>query len=134
MSLFGPFMGLLALIIIGLGFFWVICAERALGWQWWYVFAGAGLTLVVLSIFRNPRFFRPPRHHGGFPRLGLDRAQGTGGESRARVVYRQSEAEAAAPAVEALLEISPAETLKSGMGGAGRNGVPKLLGTPSGFD
>ncbi len=57
MSLFGPFMGLLALIIIGLGFFWVIRAERALGWQWWYVFAGAGLTLVVLSIFAESPLF-----------------------------------------------------------------------------
>jgi hypothetical protein len=50
MSLFGPFMGLLALIIIGLGFLWVIHAERALGWQWWYVFMGAGLVLVLSSI------------------------------------------------------------------------------------
>jgi hypothetical protein len=53
MSLYGPGMGLLALAVIGLGFLWVIRAERFLGWRWWYVFAGAGLVLVVLSIFAN---------------------------------------------------------------------------------
>jgi len=57
MSLFGPFMGLLALIIIGLGFLWVIHAERALGWQWWYVFMGAGLVLVLSSILLSLSFF-----------------------------------------------------------------------------
>jgi hypothetical protein len=57
MSLFGPFMGLLALIIIGLGFLWVIHAERVLGWQWWYVFMGAGLVLVLSSILSSSSFF-----------------------------------------------------------------------------
>jgi hypothetical protein len=51
MSLFGPLAGLLSLLAIGLGFFWVIRAEYALGWRWWYVFMGAGIALVLLSIF-----------------------------------------------------------------------------------
>jgi hypothetical protein len=53
MSLVGPLAGLISLLVIGLGFLWVIRAERALGWQWWYVFAGAGFALVVLSIFEG---------------------------------------------------------------------------------
>ena len=51
MSLFGPLVGLLSLFVIGLGFFWVIRAERSIGWRWWYVFMAAGLVLVLLSIF-----------------------------------------------------------------------------------
>lgn len=51
MSLVGPLAGLVSLFAIGLGFFWVIRTERALGWQWWYVFMGAGIVLVLLSIF-----------------------------------------------------------------------------------
>ncbi|MGA2545417.1 MAG: DUF4491 family protein [Rectinemataceae bacterium] len=51
MSLFGPLVGILSLFVIGLGFFWVIRAERSLGWRWWYVFMAAGLVLVLLSIF-----------------------------------------------------------------------------------
>jgi hypothetical protein len=50
MSPVGPLAGLLALILIGLGFLWVIRAEYALGWNWWYVFMGAGLILVLVSI------------------------------------------------------------------------------------
>ncbi|MGO8695749.1 MAG: DUF4491 family protein [Rectinemataceae bacterium] len=51
MSLFGLLAGLIALFAIGLGFFWVIRAEFGLGRRWWYVFMGAGLVLVLLSIF-----------------------------------------------------------------------------------
>jgi hypothetical protein len=53
MNLFGPLAGLLALLVIGLGFLWVIRVEYALGWRWWYVFMGAGLVLVFLSIFAD---------------------------------------------------------------------------------
>ncbi len=53
MSLFGPLMGLAALALIGVGFFWVIRVEYGLGWRWWYLFMAAGLALVFLSIFAN---------------------------------------------------------------------------------
>jgi len=50
-SLFGPLAGLVALLLIGQGFFWVVRAEYSLGWHWWYLFVGSGLVLVLLSIF-----------------------------------------------------------------------------------
>lgn len=47
----GPLLGLAALAIIGLGFVWVIRAERRLGWAWWPWFMAAGIVVIVISIF-----------------------------------------------------------------------------------
>jgi hypothetical protein len=55
-SFFGLVVGAMALVVIGLGFFWVVRAEYALGWRWWYVFMGAGLVFVVLSVFAPSPF------------------------------------------------------------------------------
>ncbi len=53
MSLFGPLIGIATLLIIGLGFIWVIRGERYLGLLWWPYFLGAGLLLVVGSLFMS---------------------------------------------------------------------------------
>lgn len=49
---FGLWMGLAALLIIGLGFIWVIRGERYFGYLWWpYVLAfGAACVLAALFI------------------------------------------------------------------------------------
>jgi hypothetical protein len=39
------------LLIIGMGFIWVIRAERYLGYLWWPYFMAAGLLLVAVSLF-----------------------------------------------------------------------------------
>jgi hypothetical protein len=51
MNAFGFFLGLITLTVIGLGFVWVIRGERYLGYLWWPYFMGAGLLLVILSLF-----------------------------------------------------------------------------------
>ncbi len=50
MILAGPLLGLASLAVIGLGFFWVVKAEYALGLAWWLWFALAGLLLVGSSL------------------------------------------------------------------------------------
>ncbi len=47
----GPLFGLAALAVIGLGFFWVIRAEYALGWTWWPYFMAVGALAVGASLF-----------------------------------------------------------------------------------
>jgi len=47
----GVFLGAAALALIGLGFFWVIGAERRLGWTWWPWFMAAGIVVITLSLF-----------------------------------------------------------------------------------
>lgn len=51
MSAFALLVGLSALAFVGLGFFWVVRVEYSLGWQWWYLFACAGLLVVLCSLF-----------------------------------------------------------------------------------
>lgn len=51
MNWFGPACGLLTLLVIGVGFVWVIRAERYLGYLWWPYFMGAGIILAVASLF-----------------------------------------------------------------------------------
>lgn len=51
MNLFGFLVGLVTLLIIGLGFVWVIRGERYLGHLWWPYFMGAGILLIVGSVF-----------------------------------------------------------------------------------
>lgn len=51
MNLFGFFVGLLTLVVIGMGFAWVIRGELYLGYLWWPYFMGTGLILIVTSFF-----------------------------------------------------------------------------------
>ena len=47
----GILLGILTLLIIGLGFVWVIRGERYFGLLWWPYIMGMGVVLVVLSLF-----------------------------------------------------------------------------------
>jgi len=51
MSPAGPLLGLASLAVIGLGFFWVVKVEYALGLAWWPWFMLAGLLLIASSLF-----------------------------------------------------------------------------------
>lgn len=51
MNPFGFFIGLVTLLVIGLGFVWVIRGERYLGYLWWPYFLGGGVLLIIISIF-----------------------------------------------------------------------------------
>lgn len=51
MNFFGLFIGIATLIIIGLGFVWVIRGEYYLGYLWWPYFMGLGLIFIFASLF-----------------------------------------------------------------------------------
>jgi hypothetical protein len=51
MNLFGLALGMAALLLIGLGFVWVVRVERSLGYLWWPYFLAAGILLLVASLF-----------------------------------------------------------------------------------
>ena len=51
MNLFGLIIGIATLLIIGLGFVWVIRGEYYLGYLWWPYFMGLGLLFVLASLF-----------------------------------------------------------------------------------
>ena len=51
MNFFGLLTGIATLFIIGLGFPLVIQGERRLGYLWWPYMLGAGIVLIVLSLF-----------------------------------------------------------------------------------
>ncbi len=51
MNWFGLLLGIATLFIIGLGFIWVIRGERYFGYLWWVYVMGAGILLVILSLF-----------------------------------------------------------------------------------
>lgn len=51
MNLTGLFAGLATLVLIGLGFAWVIRVERHLGWEWWPYVMAAGVLLLAGSLF-----------------------------------------------------------------------------------
>jgi hypothetical protein len=53
MNFFGFTLGILALLIIGLGFVWVIRGERYFGYLWWPYVMGLGIVLIVTSLFIN---------------------------------------------------------------------------------
>ncbi len=53
MNGFGPILGLASLLIIGLGFAWVIRGERYLGYLWWPYIIGLGVLLVASSLFTS---------------------------------------------------------------------------------
>jgi hypothetical protein len=50
MNFFGTGLGLATLLIIGLGFVWVIRGEYYLGYLWWPYIMGLGLVLIGLSL------------------------------------------------------------------------------------
>ncbi len=51
MNVFGMIMGLATLVVIGLGFVWVIQVERNLGYLWWPYFMAAGIFTIIGSLF-----------------------------------------------------------------------------------
>lgn len=50
MNFFGPLVGLASLILIGMGFVWVIRGEYYLGYLWWPYIIGAGILIVAGSV------------------------------------------------------------------------------------
>jgi hypothetical protein len=57
MNFFGLALGIAALLIIGLGFVWVIRGEYYLGYLWWPYVMGAGCILIILSPFFASAWF-----------------------------------------------------------------------------
>jgi hypothetical protein len=51
MNFFGLSLGFLTLLIIGLGFVWVIRGERYFGYLWWPYVMGSGILLMIGSLF-----------------------------------------------------------------------------------
>lgn len=51
MNFTGLTLGIATLLIIGLGFIWVIRGEYYLGYLWWPYFMGLGIILVIGSLF-----------------------------------------------------------------------------------
>jgi hypothetical protein len=51
MNFFGLSLGILTLLIIGLGFVWVIRGERYFGYLWWPYAMAFGILLIVGSLF-----------------------------------------------------------------------------------
>ena len=50
MNLIGLSFGITTLLIIGLGFIWVIRGERDFGYLWWPYVMGSGVLLVIASL------------------------------------------------------------------------------------
>ena len=53
MHFFGITLGIVTLLIIGLGFVWVIRGERYFGYLWWPYVMGLGVLLIVGSLFTS---------------------------------------------------------------------------------
>ena len=51
MNWFGLTVGVATLLIIGLGFVWVIRGERYFGYLWWPYIMAAGTLFVIVSLF-----------------------------------------------------------------------------------
>ena len=51
MNFFGFTLGIATLLIIGLGFIWVIRGERYFGYLWWPHVMGLGILLILISVF-----------------------------------------------------------------------------------
>lgn len=51
MNPLGLFIGLAALLIIGMGFVWVIRGERYFGFLWWPYVMGLGFLLIIGSLW-----------------------------------------------------------------------------------
>jgi hypothetical protein len=55
MNWFGISVGIATLLIIGLGFVWVIRGERYFGFLWWpYVIGAGGLCVIGSAFVTNP--------------------------------------------------------------------------------
>ena len=50
MNVTGLTLGIATLLVIGLGFVWVIRGERYFGFLWWPYVMGSGVLLVVVSL------------------------------------------------------------------------------------
>lgn len=50
MNTFGLLLGIATLLIIGMGFIWVIRGERYLGLLWWPYFMGLGILSITASL------------------------------------------------------------------------------------
>lgn len=53
MNFFGITLGIVTLLIIGLGFVWVIRGERYFGYLWWPYVMGLGVLLIAGSLFTS---------------------------------------------------------------------------------
>lgn len=51
MNFFGLILGFATLLIIGMGFVWVIRSEYYLGYLWWPYIMGLGILIVIGSLF-----------------------------------------------------------------------------------
>ncbi len=51
MNLFGLTLGIATLLIIGLGFVWVIRGERYFGYLWWPYVMALGFLLILAALF-----------------------------------------------------------------------------------
>ena len=51
MNFFGLTLGIATLLIIGLGFVWVIRGERYFGYLWWPYVMAFGILLILISLF-----------------------------------------------------------------------------------
>ena len=51
MNFFGLIIGIATLLVIGLGFIWVIRGEYYLGYLWWPYYMGMGVLFVLASLF-----------------------------------------------------------------------------------
>ena len=50
MNFIGLTLGIATLLIIGLGFVWVIRGERYFGYLWWPYIMGTGILLILVSL------------------------------------------------------------------------------------
>ncbi len=57
MNFFGLLVGILTLILIGLGFVWVIFGERYFSYQWWPFVVVFGIMIVGASLFIKSDIF-----------------------------------------------------------------------------
>ena len=57
MNLFGVLVGILTLVLIGLGFVWVIFGERYFSYHWWPVVVVFGIMIVGASLFIKSDLF-----------------------------------------------------------------------------
>src|SRR5512147_193802 len=53
MNFFGFTLGFITLLLIGLGFVWVIRGERYFGYLWWPYVMGSGIFPIVASLFTS---------------------------------------------------------------------------------
>jgi hypothetical protein len=53
MNFFGLALGIITLLIIGLGFVWVIRGERYFGYLWWPYVMASGTLVILVSLFMS---------------------------------------------------------------------------------